>query len=335
MKSRIREEKAKPGGGYHALKGGEFNLYNPKQQVLERTTCSIVEDNDTSFLEVRFNTVLPAAGRSIGGDLAQKLLVKQLPELMNSFMWSNINEKKADEHIKSVRVQQGLRDALRDHDLVAFIGNGSILPRKSGADPKPMEKAIPFQSPPELEIEIDTRVPDDNGGTVKVKGMGIPRGVTVITGGGFHGKSTLLDAIELGIYNVIPGDGRELVVTEPNAFKVRSEDGRNVVGVDISPFISTLPGDKETVSFSTMDASGSTSMAANIQEAVETGATSLIIDEDTCATNFLVRDAKMQELISNEPITPLVTKVGVLHEELGISTIVSSLYLHCWALLIL
>jgi len=226
-------------------------------------------------------------------------------------------------HLRTVELQTALRNSLAEKGLVAFVGNGSVLPRASGAAPGPMtEGVVPFQSPESLEVTIDTPILSEDGTPISVTGMGIPRGIVVITGGGFHGKSTLLEALQLGIYNVIPGDGRELVVAEPNAYKVRAEDGRSVVCTDITPFISELPGGKLTSSFSTQDASGSTSMATNIQEALEVGATALIIDEDTSATNFLIRDHIMQELVRSEPITPFVSKVTALFTEHGVSTII-------------
>lgn len=152
--------------------------------------------------------------------------------------------------------------------------------------------------------------------------MGIPLGITLLTGGGFHGKSTLLEAIELGVYNHIPGDGRERVVTDPTAVKIRAEDGRSVTGVDISPFIANLPGGRETKHFTSEDASGSTSMAANIQEALEAGCKTILIDEDSSATNLLVRDQRMQALIKREPITPLISKARALYRDHGVSTVI-------------
>ena len=61
--------------------------------------------------------------------------------------------------------------------------------------------------------------------------------------------------------------------------QVRAEDGRPVTGLDISPFINNLPRGRDTCQFSTEDASGSTSQAANIMEALEAEATSLLVDE--------------------------------------------------------
>jgi predicted ABC-class ATPase len=185
-------------------------------------------------------------------------------------------------------------------------------------DERPLaEQAIPFKSPDSLSVTLTCPYAGE------VTGMGIPHGITLIVGGGYHGKSTLLRAIEAGVYNHIPGDGRHQVVTDPAAVKVRAEDGRSIAGVDISPFIGSLPQGKSTQNFSTPNASGSTSQAANIIEAIEAGATALLVDEDTSATNFMIRDRRMQALIAKdrEPITPFIDKVRQLYTDHGISTV--------------
>lgn len=312
------------GGGFSAPKGGDFNLYKPAQQIFDRSALSFVEENGTEYLQLRFTAVLPAAGRTILGRKAQDLLCTHLPRIIqNGLMYENLDADAIEKHNRTILVQESLRRQLEDYGLVAFIGNGSILPRASGKDPRPMTKdVIPFKSPTSLEVTIDTGVLDSHGNTIKITGMGIKKGVNVITGGGFHGKTTLLESLELGIYNVIPGDGRETIVTNPTAFKIRAEDGRSVINTNISPFINTLPGLRDTTTFTSADASGSTSMAAGIQEALECGATTFLIDEDTSATNFLIRDAKMQELIEAEPITPYISKVRALFDTHGVSTII-------------
>jgi predicted ABC-class ATPase len=221
-------------------------------------------------------------------------------------------------HVETIEDADWLRKELAGRGLVAFVANQSILPRRSGVDERPLEKeAIPFVSPSSLEVEFDC----PNRG--KIKGMGIPEGITLIVGGGYHGKSTLLKAIERGVYNHLPGDGREFVVTNPAAVKIRAEDGRSVAGVNISPFINQLPQGRSTQQFSTLNASGSTSQAANIIEALEAGAEVLLVDEDTAATNFMIRDRRMQRLIAKEkePITPFIDKIRQLYTDYQVSTI--------------
>ncbi|KAK5131165.1 hypothetical protein LTR08_001251 [Meristemomyces frigidus] len=303
-------------GGWSGPKGGAFNINAPGQEVLPRTSAMI---NGNKTIELRFTTSLPAAGRTVLGQQAHQILAVNVVELVKqSLLYMNLDQAKLQQHLVSVENQAGLRRELAANNLIAFVANGAILPRASGASAAPMESttAIRFQSPKELEVKL--QLPDGSN----VSGMGIPRGITLLTGGGFHGKSTLLEALQLGIYNHIPGDGRELVVTDPTAVKIRAEDGRSVAAVDISPFISDLPGGKDTKRFSTDDASGSTSMAANISEALESGCKTLLIDEDSSATNLLVRGQRMQLLIRHEPITPLVSKARALFDQHGVSTVI-------------
>lgn len=303
-------------GGWSGPKGGAFSINMPGQEILPRTSA-LVSENES--IELRFTVSLPAAGRSILGEQAYNILAINLVEIVKqSLIHTNLDQRKLQQHIASAEAQSSLRMQLADKGLLAFIANGAILPRASGASQAPMSGPglVRFQAPKEMEVSLTS----SSGATYT--GMGIPRGVTLLTGGGFHGKSTLLEALELGVYNHIPGDGRESIVTDPTAFKIRAEDGRNVSKTDISPFISQLPGGKDTTTFSTEDASGSTSMSANIQEALEAGCKTLLIDEDSSATNLLVRDARMQALIRNEPITPLISKARALYNEKGVSTVI-------------
>lgn len=288
-------------------KGGE--------EILERTAVVI----DGGELEVRFVVGLPAAGRTILAREALEIFFSEIPRVVESALLArNCDLADIERHIDTCEDQDILRGLLDERGLVAFVADGSILPRRSGVDDRPMEKGvIPFLSPAELAVEME--LPHRG----KIRGLGVPKGVTLIVGGGFHGKSTLLDAIERGVYNHIPGDGREYVVTDAAAVKIRAEDGRRIEKVDISPFINNLPLGRDTRRFCTDDASGSTSQAANIMEALEMGARVLLIDEDTSATNFMVRDARMQRLVAKdkEPITPFVDQVRRLFSELGVSTI--------------
>jgi predicted ABC-class ATPase len=296
-------------------KSGLIAIVRFGQEVLVRNSVFI----DDNCLEVRFLVGLPAGGRRILGRQAAEMLCEDIPNLVQeALFYSSLNNKEIQKHVETIEDADWLRSQLTKKGLVAFIPNGAILPRRSGVDSRPLtDKAIPFQSPPSLEIEFNC----PNGGLIK--GMGIPQGITLIVGGGYHGKSTLLKGIELGVYNHIPGDGREFVVTVDNAVKIRAEDGRSIAGVDISPFINHLPQERSTTNFSTTNASGSTSQAANIIEALEAEAKLLLIDEDTTATNFMIRDRRMQQLIAKdkEPITPFIDKVRQLYKDYGVSTI--------------
>ncbi len=307
-------------------KSGIITIDRPGQEILERTAVIVTQKS----IEARFAVGLPARGRSILAREAKHILLKAVPEIIGKTLFftelappngisSSSTVGELYRHIETNEDADYLREALASQDLVAFVSNGAVLPRRSGVDdrPKTTGRVVRFESPPSLRVSFDL----PNHGTIS--GMGIAKGITLIVGGGYHGKSTLLNAIERGVYNHIPGDGREFVVTHPSAVKIRAEDGRRIEKVNISPFISNLPYGEDTTRFSTENASGSTSQAANIVEALEAGAKVLLTDEDTAATNFMIRDHRMQELIakSKEPITPFVDKVRQLYEDLGVSTI--------------
>ena len=294
---------------------GLISIVRVGQEVLDRSSALITNQ----FVEIRFLVGLPASGRRILGYQAAELLCENIPEIVDlALKYQNLNPQAIQGHVQTIEDAEWLRSQLSKRGLIAFVAEGSILPRRSGVDARSLTvDAIPFQSPNSLKVEFNC----PNYG--KIIGLGIPEGITLIVGGGYHGKSTLLKAIELGVYNHIPEDGREFVVTNPAAVKVRAEDGRSVAGVDISPFINHLPTERSTTNFSTRDASGSTSQAANIMEALEVGAEVLLVDEDTAATNFMIRDRRMQALIAKErePITPFIDKVRQLYLDCGVSTI--------------
>ncbi len=296
-------------------KSGLIDIDSGGQEILERNAVVL----DERHLEARFAVGLPAMGRTILGREAMDIFLREIPLLVDKALFYRSHDPSGvKDHVDAAEDQEYLRGMLLQKGLVAFIGDGAILPRRSGVDDRPLEhNAIPFHCPRELAVDFEL----PNRG--RVVGMGIPEGVTLIVGGGFHGKSTLLNAIERGVYTHIPGDGREMVATHPGAVKIRAEDGRNIEKVNISPFINHLPLEKDTVRFSTENASGSTSQAANIMEFLEMGAKVLLIDEDTSATNFMVRDERMQELVAKEkePITPFVDKVQKLFRDLKVSTI--------------
>lgn len=300
-------------------KSGLLTVSRPGQEILKRTACS-VDENEGSIL-VRMEAGFPARGRTIDSLELILILFEYLPKCVKkSCLYGNysIEEKeKVEQVIQLSKDQNALREQLSENGLIAFVANGSILPRGSGVSKKPMKQAVAFESPSSMEVEMNLPVRG------KVRGMGIPKGVTLIVGGGYHGKSTLLEALESGVYDHILGDGRELVVTDSFAVKLRSEDGRSVKQTDISLFISNLPDKRDTVHFCTQDASGSTSQAAGVVEAIESGTSVFLIDEDNSATNFMLRDRLMQQVVNKdkEPITPFIERIRGLYEQEGISTI--------------
>ena len=307
---------SRPGKG--SGKSGKLSVTRPGQEILERTSCHLYEDGS---VRVRFNIGFPANGRLILARELERILFVTLPTVVNeSLIYKNYTPKMKEELQETWQLamdQTAIRDQLKALGLAAFVADGSILPRESGVSQKPMQEAVAFAAPESLAVEVETPFRG------RIRGLGIRKGVTLIAGGGYHGKSTLLEALERGVYDHIAGDGRELVITDETAVKSRAEDGRSVQDVNISGFITNLPNGKDTVAFSTEDASGSTSQAAGLAEAIEAGTKTLLMDEDTSAANFMIRDNLMQEVVhgDQEPIIPFMDRVRELYEKDGISTI--------------
>ena len=296
---------------------GRVEIQRTSQVVLPRTSMVV----EPEYVEARMAVGLPARGRSVDARVARTMLLEELPEVVRSGLVpapeGGVAEERARLHVETVEDADHLRRLLPELGLVAFVADGAVLPRESGASDRPLrEGAVPFRSPEEFRVEMDL----PNRGVVW--GMGVPEGVTLVAGGGFHGKSTLLSALSWSVYDHVPGDGREYVVAREDAAKIRAEDGRSVSGVDISAMIGELPSGRSTENFSTRNASGSTSQAANIAEAIEVGTSLLLVDEDTSATNFMIRDERMRELVRSEPISPFIDLVRPLHRSLGVSTVV-------------
>lgn len=307
----IGKQNQKAGSG----NSGRLGVCHCGQEIIQRQAVVFSEKEVCGYFLVGF----PARGRSILARELEKILFEMVPDMIKEIFYaSSYKEKELRENRELAKDQHFIREELKKRNLVAFLGNGSILPRESGVSQRPLKDAIPFESPKSMEVTLQLPF----GG--EKKGMGIPKGVTVIVGGGYHGKSTLLEAIQLGVYNHIKGDGREYVITDDQAVKIRAEDGRSICKTNIQLFIDDLPNNKDTVEFCTENASGSTSQAGNMMEAIEAGTNCFLIDEDTSATNFMVRDAIMQKIVTKEkePITPFISWVRALYEEKGISTII-------------
>ncbi|WP_159813086.1 ABC-ATPase domain-containing protein [Actinomyces sp. zg328] len=307
------------------FKGTALSIAAPGQEILERSAVVLLpaatgaEDAGAWTIEVRARMALPAQGRSIQGHEAARIVGRDLVrEIETALSLTGARAERLLAHVEALEDHRALTAAVREAGWVSFLADGSLLPRRSGVSDEPLRSG-----------GVALRAPESLAATVvlphagAVRGTAVPKGVTVIVGGGYHGKSTLLAAIERGVYPHVPGDGRELVATVPDAVKVRAADGRAVTGVDLTPFISHLPAGRDTAAFTTRNASGSTSQAAAIVEAIEAGATALLLDEDTSATNLLIRDARMRSLVAaeREPITPLVDRVGALSSRLGVSTV--------------
>lgn len=304
----------KRGGKSGSGKSGLVMACKVQQEVLERTAVVLSKEQ----IEVRLEVGFPAYGRTIAAGELEKIFFQMFPAMVREvFSYGNVDGKKLQKAVDLADDQQYIREELRKRNLAAFVADGAVLPRESGVSDLPLKSAVPFQSPESLAVTLE--LPHHG----VLRGMGIKTGVTLIAGGGYHGKSTLLKAIQNGVYNHMAGDGREYVITDASAVKLRAEEGRCIHDEDISMFINNLPNKTDTRHFATENASGSTSQAAQTIEAIESGAKVLLIDEDTSATNFMVRDNKMAMLVAaeKEPITPYLSCVRSLYQDLGISTI--------------
>ena len=298
-------------------KSGLISVSRCSQEILERSACEINPSSGDILL--RMEVGLPANGRTINGREAVKIFFELIPVCVQKSLYYRPLDKRRLEKIAELADDQDyIRHILTERNLCAFVADGAVLPRESGISQKPMRGAVTFKAPESLAVTMNLPY----GGNIR--GMGIPKGVTLIVGGGYHGKSTLLEALERGVYNHIMDDGREYVITNDTAVKIRAEDGRSIRGIDISMFINGLPNGKNTEHFETDDASGSTSQAANVIEAMEAGSRVFLIDEDTSATNFMIRDELMQSVVGreSEPITPYIDRLRELYENYGISSII-------------
>lgn len=298
-------------------KSGLMSVSRCGQEILERSACQIADGSGD--LTVRMEVGFPANGRTINARELMKIFFDFMPVCVKkSLYYKSLDSKKVQQVAELAEDQQYIREQLPKLGLAAFVANESVLPRESGISQRPMKQAVKFQSPESMEVVLEL----PNRGSLS--GMGLKKGINLIVGGGYHGKSTLLKALELGVYNHIAGDGREYVITDDTAVKIRAEDGRSIKHVDISMFINGLPNGKDTKSFCTEDASGSTSQAANVIESIEAGTQLLLIDEDTSATNFMIRDELMQRVVHRdvEPITPFIDRIQELYDVYGISSII-------------
>lgn len=298
-------------------KSGLISVSRCSQEILERSACEINPSSGDILL--RMEVGLPANGRTINGREAVKIFFELIPVcVQKSLYYRSLDKRRLEKIAELADDQDYIRHILTERNLCAFVADGAVLPRESGISQKPMRGAVTFKAPELLAVTMNLPY----GGNIR--GMGIPKGVTLIVGGGYHGKSTLLEALERGVYNHIMDDGREYVITNDTAVKIRAEDGRSIRGIDISMFINGLPNGKNTEHFETDDASGSTSQAANVIEAMEAGSRVFLIDEDTSATNFMIRDELMQSVVGreSEPITPYIDRLRELYENYGISSII-------------
>ncbi|MBL7019758.1 MAG: ABC-ATPase domain-containing protein [Nitrospinaceae bacterium] len=296
-------------------RSGEIAVQSPGQKIIRRSGLQIKND----ILILTLFAGLPGDGRRVLAKECVKLFSEILPPVWEECLLAkSLDMSKVQQALETLEDYSTLSQLLTENHWASFVSDGSLLPRASGISDQPLKSGgVLFYAPEELSAEVNL----PHAG--KIRGMPIPLGITLIVGGGFHGKSTLLKAIQDAVYPHVKEDGRERIATQPMAVKIRAEDGRCVQPINVSGFMDNLPLIPSTENFSTVSASGSTSQAVNILEAIESGSTLLLMDEDTCATNFMIRDARMQALIASdqEPITPLVDRIEELYKVFGVSTL--------------
>ena len=279
-----------------------FDVAGP--EMLVRNSLWIDNGELRACLQVK----LPGDGRKIQAELAAEILTMVLPDLVSAGLYYDRSDEGAlQEHYRVLAERKEILSQLDAQGLCAFVPDGAVLPRASGLSELPLESAVPFTAPEQMAVTL-------NVCGREIRGMGIPKGISVITGGAFHGKSTLLQALTRSVYPHIPGDGREGIVIDETALRIGVEDGRSVRCTDLSLFVRDLPGGVSTKNFNTLSASGSTSEAANLLEAMEAGSQTFLIDEDSSAVNFLIRDVRVRKLLGDdrEPLIPLTDRIKEL-----------------------
>lgn len=288
------------------------------QTILARTACVLSED----AIEVRLAIGLPSEGRKVLARAAQTLLFEELPSVVaGGLVWMNLDGDAGRRHVALMDDYLALRDALAPLGLVAFLADGSVLPREPGfGDGSLRARAVPLHAPDELAVTVS--LPHRGA----VRGLGIRAGITVVCGGAFSGKSTLVAAIGAGVYPHVPGDGREYVATVPDAILLCGEPGRRIERVDVSAFFREVPQRHDVKAFAVEHATGVEAMAAATAEALEMRTGLVLCDEDDSAVAFLARDALMRQLIpgSQEPLTPLIDHLRPLWRSRGVSSIVAT-----------
>lgn len=295
---------------------------SPNQKILPRNALQLTKE----YIEVYIQITLPIQQMlvdgepmiSIDGEIAQHIFFDDLPEIVsNSLLYCNIDVADADLFVNNMEDADRLRQHLGASGQVSFIAEGSLITRISAEDLPDYERLVPIEIDDSLIEEVE--VP--HGGTVR--GLGIPNGLTLILGESNSGRVDLTDAITQGIYNHIPGDGREHVVTVADAVSIGSEVGRSIQQVDISAFARELPDGGNPTSYSTPSAGSFTSQAASTVEFLEAGARVLIFDEHTSSSTFLSADTRVSPLLGDSTRNTLAARARRMVDELGISMIVA------------
>jgi len=295
---------------------GAYGIEAGGQQILERTACRITED----WLEIRGTITWPSDARKTAPKIAQAMMTEDVPQLIDgALIYGNHNPSAVQRHVQLAEDAEALRGQLVEHGLIAFIADGAVLPREHTSGKPVLSHLVTWQSPPELRVTLTLphRGP--------VTGLGVPRGITVIIGPPFSGRSTFIHALAACVYPHIPGDGREFSATVADAVLVTAEEGRRIEGVNLHPFITHLRTGEDVAQYRTEQAAPLLSQAAALVEVLEAGCSALLIDEDSSAPALLAQDTLLGRLVpSGGQVVPLVDLLRPLYEEHGISSVIVS-----------
>ncbi len=295
---------------------------HPTQAILPRNALLLTKE----YIEVRIRIVLPVqtiamdgdAVVAIDGEMAQQIFFENLPEVIsNSLLYCNIETADADAFVNNMEDADQLRQHLGASGQISFVAEGALLTRIKSEDTPDYERLIPLEVDDSLIDEVE--VP--HAGTVR--GLGIPHGLTLILGESNGGRVDLTEAIAQGIYNHVPGDGRESVVTVADAVAIHSEAGRSIQQVDISAFATELLDGGNPASYSCKSAGSFSSQAASTVEALEAGARVLLYDEHSSSSTFLSSDTRVSPLLGKSIRNSLASRARQMVDELGISIVVA------------
>jgi predicted ABC-class ATPase len=287
----------------------------PGQKILPRTSLLVTEE----YVEARIYVRLPQRDGRIDADRVKDIFFDELTSVVNhSLIACNLDEQEMNHFVDVMEDADQIRQMLPTRGLVSFVGEGSLPARLGDSDYPAFENTTPLTMDESLLVDVDT----PNAGTVK--GLGVPTGVTLIVGDEYSSRAALMRAIASGIYNHVPGDGREQVITVPDAVHVAAETGRSIQKVDISSMIPAQSGVRSDA-FSAEQADACSAQAAAMVEALEVGARALLFDESESSAAFLTQDTRLMGLMpeAGARVTPLSARARQLADDLGVSIIVA------------
>ena len=291
-----------------------LHITRPGQKILPRSSLVVTEE----YVEARIYVRLPLRdGRILGGDM-KTLFFEILPRVVNAaLIFCNLDEDEITAAVNLMNDADHVRHLLATRGWVSFVADHARLSRVGDSDQPDLERAIPLVVDEALARNVD--VPHAGA----LRGFGVPAGLTLILGDAYSGRAELMHAIGDGIYNHVAGDGREMVITVPDAVYVKAEPGRSVQRVDISAFV--RPTGANPAAFTNIHADACAAQAASTIEALEVGARALLFEESDSAVEFLTRDARLGDLMpeADRTITPLSVLARRIVDQLGVSLVIA------------